>query len=230
VPAGAGSAITIRHLLSHTSGLSDNQFGGEVFGVDGPPGRFRYANWNFNLLGEIVAAATSSSFRDQLGRLILDPLRLSSAYLLAPTETPTKVVHGYSPGRPRYDFTAIWRDPGPAAALIATASDVARFQRALFAGTIVPSRLVTEMRTPRPVAGYTTVGYTAYGLGLMRYPSRCGLVWGHLGRIPGYTSLALTTADGKRTVVALLNVGELPSSALLGATGMNKLVTTALCT
>ena len=52
VPGGAGAAITSRQLLSHTSGLADLQYGGNPFGVDGPPGPFRYANWNFNLLGD----------------------------------------------------------------------------------------------------------------------------------------------------------------------------------
>jgi len=229
VPGGAGAAITIRQLLSHTSGLADLQYGGDPFGVDGPPGPFRYANWNFNLLGEIIAAATSSTFGAELARLILRPLQLSSTELLAPTEAPTNVVRGYSPGRPRYDFTAVWRDPGPAAGLISTATDLARFERALFTGNVVSSRLVGEMQTPGPVRGFVTVGYDAYGLGLMRYPSKCGLAWGHRGRIPGYTAFLLSTADGKRTVVVLLNVGEVPNSALLQG-GVNRLVTTALCT
>jgi D-alanyl-D-alanine carboxypeptidase len=229
VPGGAGSAITIRMLLSHTSGLADLQYGGDPFGVDGPPGPFRYANWNYNLLGEIVAAATSSTFDAELARLILRPLQLTSTELLVPTETPTNVVRGYSPGKPRYDFTAVWRDPGPAAALIATATDLARFERALFTGKVVSSTLVREMQTPGSVRGFVTVGYDAYGLGLMRYPSRCGSAWGHRGRIPGYTSFLLSTADGKRTVVLLLNAGEVPNAALLQG-GVNRLVTTALCT
>jgi len=229
VPGGAGSAITIRQLLSHTSGLADLQYGGDPFGVDGPPGPFRYANWNFNLLGEIVAAATSSTFGAELTRLVLGPLQLASTQLLAPTEAPTNVVRGYSPGKPRYDFTAVWRDPGPAAALISTATSLARFERALFTGKVVSRRIVGQMQTPGPVRGFVTAGYDAYGLGLMRYPSKCGAAWGHRGRIPGYTSFLLSTADGKRTVVLLLNAGEVPNAALVQG-GVNRLVTTALCT
>jgi D-alanyl-D-alanine carboxypeptidase len=229
VPGGAGSAITIRRLLSHTSGLADLQYGGDPFGVDGPPGPFRYANWNYNLLGEIVTAATSSTFDAELARLILRTLHLAGAELLAPTAAPTNVVHGYSPGKPRYDFTGVWHDPGPAAALIATAANLARFERALFTGEIVSRPLVAEMQFAGSVGGFHTAGYNAYGLGLMRYASKCGPAWGHRGGIPGYSSMLLSTADGKRTVVAPLNVGEIPHSVLL-AGGVNKLVTTALCT
>ena len=84
------------------------------------------------------------------------------------------------------------------------------------------------MQTPRSVVGYTEAGYNAYGLGLMRIASTCGSAWGHFGRIPGYMSWVLWTAEGKRTVVALLNDGELPNILLVRG-GVHRLVTTALC-
>jgi D-alanyl-D-alanine carboxypeptidase len=228
VPNGAGAAITVRHLLAQTSGLADAPGGGLV--VERPPGTFHFANANYNLLPEIVGDVTSSTFAEQLARRILVPLRLSTSGLLGPSgPLPPDIVHGYSPGRPRLDLTALERGFAPAGELISTAGDLARFERALFGGRVIPRALVKEMQAAGSVTGFDTAGYTAYGLGLMRFPSGCGAAWGARGRMLGYTAWMLSTADGRRTVVALLNVGEL-SNTILVRQGLNRLVTRALCT
>jgi len=36
----------------------------------------------------------------------------------------------------------------------------------------------------------------------------CGVVWGHNGGIPGYTTYALGSKDGKREIVLLTNLDE----------------------
>ena len=116
----------------------------------------------------------------------------------------------------------------PAAALVSTAADLALFERALFRGRVVSQSLVATMQTPGTVQGSQTAGYDAYGLGLMRFPSRCGAAWGHRGRHDGYTSWLLSTADGKRTAVALLNVGHtLADNARVRM--LTRIVTTAFC-
>ena len=54
----------------------------------------------------------------------------------------------------------------------------------------------------------------AAGLGLFRYRSRCGTVYGHTGNFPGYVQWAAATADGRRSVTSTLNIPA-PTGALL---------------
>ena len=44
-----------------------------------------------------------------------------------------------------------------------------------------------------------------YGLGLQKIYLRCGIAWGHGGSVPGYLTLAVASADGSREAVVLVN-------------------------
>jgi D-alanyl-D-alanine carboxypeptidase len=233
LPNRAGLQITIRDLLRHTSGLQNAGASDGPMVVAGAAGRFYYANANYGLLGEIVTAVTGLTYGDALSARILRPLALADTEVATYAQVPAGLARGYSPKRvsrdvPRLDFTTLPdAQPFAAARLVSDADDVARFGRALFNGAVVTSELVAVVRTPGPVEGYDTHGYNAYGLGLMRFPAPCGAAWGHRGRLSGYTSYLLSTADGKRTVVVLLNVDTQDWSLVLK---LNKLVTQALCT
>jgi D-alanyl-D-alanine carboxypeptidase len=232
VPNGGGSSITIRDLLGHRSGLVNLGSGTGPIAVSGPPGAFYYANANYELLGAIVEAATGSTYAVQLSSRILRPLGLAHTELPTADVPLAGLAHGYSPEAPRpgasrFDFTYVWNGLSPTAAgLVSSADDLARFERALFVGEVIPRALVALMQTPGTVAGYPTVGYTAYGLGLMRLPTPCGDAWGHRGKIIGYASYLFSSADGKRTVVALVNDGELGNPIVAK---LNPLVVRALC-
>jgi len=231
LPDGAGGRITLRDLLQHRSGLQDTplSFAG-AFTVAGPPGTFYYANANYTLLGEIVGAATDST---QLQARLLGPLGLTRTEIARGPITPDGLVHVYSP-KPatphglRIDETS-WTDPTPppAGSIVSGAVDLARFESALFGGELLPAGLLALMQTPGSVTGFETAGYTAYGLGLMRFPTRCGDAWGHRGRGPGYTTYMLSTSDGRRILVLLLNVGKLEDDVVVK---LNPVVERAICT
>jgi D-alanyl-D-alanine carboxypeptidase len=233
LPDGAGTRITVRDLLQHRSGLHDTplSFAG-AFTVAGPPGTFYYANANYALLGEIVAAATHSTYEEELDKRVLGPLGLSRTEVARAPATPAGLVHGYSPkpvtpGGLRIDETA-WTDfaPVPAGSIVSDARDIARFASALFAGQLVPPRQVALMQVPVSLDGFASAGYTGYGLGLMRFPTRCGDAWGHRGRTLGYTAYMLSTTDARRIVVFLLNTGHLEDDAIVR---LDPFVERALC-
>ena len=234
LPDGAGTRITLRDLLQHRSGLQDTplSFAGALT-IAGPPGTFYYANANYTLLGEIIAAATRSTYEEQLQARVLAPLGLTRTEVARGPMTPDGLVHGYSP-KPatphglRIDETS-WTDPTPppAGSIVSDAVDLARFELALFDGQLLPAGLLALMQTPGSVKGFETAGYTAYGLGLMRFPTRCGDVWGHRGRGPGYTTYVLATSDARRILVLLLNVGKLDDDVVVK---LNPVVERAICT
>ncbi|MGH3060949.1 MAG: serine hydrolase domain-containing protein [Gaiellaceae bacterium] len=85
-PAGPPGA-TVRHLLSHASGLP---FEGDE--PIGRPGERRvYSNTGFDLLGELLAARAEMGFGDYLRGAVLEPLVLGSVELRG---RPSEGLHG----------------------------------------------------------------------------------------------------------------------------------------
>ena len=70
----------------------------------------------------------------------------------------------------------------------------------------------------------TTVAATpefSYGLGLQRVATPCGALWGHTGGMPGYSSTAFASGDGRRRVIVLLNATQSLSAAHRGFRSFN---------
>ena len=81
---------------------------------------------------------------------------------------------------------------GAAGGVVSTAHDVAAFYRGLLTGRLLPPRLLRLMTATVPRAPGLS-----YGLGIFRVPTPCGPAYGHNGALPGYSSLALSSRDGR---------------------------------
>ena len=72
------------------------------------------------------------------------------------------------------------------------------------------------MKTTLSEGAKTDFPGSRYGLGLESLRLPCGRAWGHGGNYPGYLVYSLTSNDGSRQAVVLLNEdpASLPKSAL----------------
>ncbi len=181
---GEKDQVTVRHLLTHTSGtkpgISSAGWNGYEAGVEkacteplqSSPGKvIRYSDINFILLGDIVRVASGKPLNEYVAAEIFGPLKMKdSGYL------PSEVL------RPRIAPTTLGVDVGAVhdptarklggvaghAGLFTTAADLARFARMLLNGGELEGarilkdetvRLMTSVQTPSSIAGRRGLGW-----------------------------------------------------------------------
>ncbi|KAB0669376.1 beta-lactamase family protein [Oryzomonas sagensis] len=164
--------ITVLNLLTHTSGLDDSAISGgaplnEVIRMAAsekqwrlPGNRFRYADTNFILLGELVRRVTGASLDRYCRDNLYGPLAMTDTMFLPPAERLPSIAPTL--GSAREYLTGIVQDDvarrlgGVAghAGLFSSAQDLARFARMLLRGgqldgkRIFSERVVRQMTAP----------------------------------------------------------------------------------
>ena len=169
-----------------------------------------YSSTNYLVLGLIVERVTGNPLGVELKRRIFQPLRLTrTTYPTKQTQLPSPYAHGYfllGGKPPLVDLSAFSPSlSGPAGAIVSNVDDVAGFYRALFAGRLLKPKLLNAMMKTIP-GGPDSDLKQREGYGLERFPTSCGAAWGHSGSFPGYKNYALSSADGKRQIVLMVNI------------------------
>ncbi|GAA3481212.1 serine hydrolase domain-containing protein [Streptomyces yanii] len=222
-----GRRITLRALLTHTSGLYDYAAAPDAHPVSAvaairaavahrptnTTGSYSYSNTNYVLLGMIVQRVTGHSYAAEIGHRIIEPLHLTGTSLPgARTGLPAPHGRGYSrdpaDGTLR-DVTVLDpRTAGAAGELISTLADLNRFYAALLGGRLLPpAQLSTLLNT------VTTHG--VYGMGIYPQKLSCGsTVWGHNGHIAGSYVRTAATRDGRHTLTFRINTDTLTEATL----------------
>ncbi|MDN3294864.1 serine hydrolase domain-containing protein [Streptomyces ficellus] len=225
IPGEAGRRVTLRALLTHTSGLPDyTDRGGALSSMapgtareavrraltrpPGPVGRYAYSNTNYVLLGLVIEHVTHRPYATEVQRRILTPLRLTGTSFPGARRT-LPAPHGRAYDAAGHDVTAL--DPRTADAageLISTLDDLNRFYAALLGGRLLPAPQLRELLDTRPASG-------DYGMGIYPRTLSCGTtVWGHNGHITGSYARTAATADGRHTVTFRVNTDALGPSTL----------------
>lgn len=183
--------VTVRHLLSHTSGFSGSQRTEETLektvsaivggGLSFEPGtRWAYSP-GMTVCGRLVEVVSGRPFDRFLEENIFEPLHMRDTTFLPSEEQRTRTARLYKKADDgdALDPFASWivddagtRAPNPSAGLFSTARDLARFYQMILNGgelcgtRILSSEAVAEML--RVQTGEFTVGFTpgnAWGLG-----------------------------------------------------------------
>lgn len=228
----SGDAITLRMLLSHTSGLfslnEDPRYRAtgvmelpEVLeALDHttpyacPGAHWRYSNTGYTLLGAVIEAVTGQSYAHAVQNLVLSRSAARNITVLSPEAGLSNVVPvAKLAGAPRFDIRA----PQAAGGIVADAESMAVFLRDLLAGRILPTASVLRMtHTLYPMFDQGLW----YGLGLMVYdvPTSNGTrVWvGHSGGVPGAKAVVAYAPDlNAIAAVALTGEGSAEATANL---------------
>lgn len=228
--------ITVRHVLSHRSGLydySDDLFARSVSGFEAvrtkvftyrrlidrslrharttaPGGPYSYSNTNFVVAGLLIEKLTGQPVATAYRRRIIEPLRLTDTFYVHPdTAIPGRYTRGY-----------LTPDTPGGALVDATRQTVSWAQSAgaLISGTkdldtflsaLLRGRLMSAGALKEMRRWVPAGGTQSYGLGLRRRRLSCGIsVYGHTGAVQGYYTYAFTSGDGRRILAALANASN----------------------
>ncbi|WP_280266388.1 serine hydrolase domain-containing protein [Nocardia wallacei] len=168
-----------------------------------------YSNTNYVLARLLIEQVTGRSLAEEMQRRILGPLGLSGTIVPdASPEIPEPHAHIYyryedNGGQQTIDITRYnpsWVATG--GDMISTTRDLHTFISALNGGTLLPTELLAEMRTPHP----TGLPNMDYGLGVfVQQTERGDTVITHNGGNVGAAALMYSTPDGTKTLTAVLN-------------------------
>ncbi len=181
VKSKEAGAIRVKHLLSHTSGMSGFTLDKLSFT---PGSKFSYNNMNFAYLGEVIERITGMRYEDYLRINILGPLGMANTALYKLKKMTSSIVIGdYEDIRDgNYVLEPnpyLQKYPGSAmGGMYSTAEDLFKFGEALRTYKLVKPETVKQMRTAK-----TELNAPEYGYGILLWQGPG--IWGHSGRLPG---------------------------------------------
>jgi len=215
----AVGAVTVRQLLTHTSGVPDYpNLGVDRPGVTNaeivaalrrvqepafPPGlKYQYCNGGYVVLGSIVEALSGQTLPQFLAARIFKPLGMTSTFVLTtPADKTASVARGYDRKSGPDDFEGMATGDG---GVYSTVDDLFRFDQALYGDTLVRQDTLAVAFTPAQVRE----GSTTYGFGWNIVRDATGLrVW-HQGNTAGFRAFIERRLSNRVTVIMLTNGGD----------------------
>jgi D-alanyl-D-alanine carboxypeptidase len=249
--------VTLAQLLQHTSGIADfSQTDGfreavtEAPYTPPPPihllsfaqhrllftpgSRYKYSNSDNIIVALMVEEASHQSYTAALQSLIFSPLGVTHTSLPAGAAMPSPFAHGYAvdPPEPPTDVTDAfaagwaWASGG----IVGTPADLNTFVRAYVRGSLTNAATRAAQFRFRPGKSEPPgPGTNAAGLGLFRYSTPCGTVYGHTGNTAGFTQFTAASGNGSRSVVVSINAQITPTSNAAAFPALRQIDQLAVC-
>lgn len=232
----ATATITIRQLLSHTGGVTnDFNFDGgrgddclaryveaaRRVALDCPPGTaISYGGLGYVVLGRVVEKLTGLTWDQALKSLLFEPLGLERSMTLPEEALRFRVAmsHLGEPGRypdPAPFWDLMPRAVGPAGRVIVSAGDMARFARMHLDGGLTPDGtrvlsadvLAAMRRREVDVPDKWTVSADGWGLGWTLYDWDGIAGYGHDGAAIGQYAYLRVVPQANLALVLMTNGG-----------------------
>lgn len=218
----AWRAVTVRQLLTHTSGIPnytslpdwDEALDSRTYGPGGvvalvrdrplefAPGQgYRYSNTGYNLLGTIIERVAGKPYPEVLRERILAPLHMDHTVFNASRRIIPHLATGYySIGSTFIEatpqsMTGVYGEAG----LSSTVDDLSTWAQAVGAGRLV---------SPASLAQMTDGARNNYGFGWEIRSWHGRRMVGHAGSGPGFSNMVARFPDDDLTIVVLSNSDE----------------------
>lgn len=223
----AWSAITVRQLLTHTSGLPNyrqfldysklsdpkyNQPGSVIALLTGKPldfvpgAKYEYSSSNYHLLGQLVEKVSGQTYGDYLASHQFQAAGMTATRLASPPTLAPHQASGYDWDSKKRSLnttflptTLDYGDDG----LLSTPGDLAKWTIALALGQLVSEATLRQMIAPGTLPDGTL---SSYGLGLIVVPYKGEILATHSGTTPGYASTVDYFTGSRLAVIVLCNL------------------------
>jgi CubicO group peptidase (beta-lactamase class C family) len=229
--SGAAASITLRHLLTHTSGIS--KYAGRVL-LGGHGGKtiersvrdlrglrlsqpvgagFQYSNTNYLVLGLVVEVVSGQSFADYIQQHIFNPLGMHHSHASFDTALRGGLASGHRWwfGIPLPYRAPYLPDAVPAAFIAASCEDMARYALALLGGgtldgaSVLSPAGVAALHRPATV---TASPGSCYGLGWRIEKLGGAPLYRHGGEVSNFMGEMVLVPSRNLGVIVLVNVGN----------------------
>ncbi|MGN7863208.1 serine hydrolase domain-containing protein [Chryseobacterium sp. 22458] len=197
-------SVTIHHLLNHTHGITN---------VEKPAAfkagsQFKYGNLSYMLLGEILKNTTGKTFTE-LADSLFRKLKMEKTFVYN-TKDNQSLVPGYISENNQFERVKesfLNDDIAPAAGVVSTVQDLARWDQALFKGKLLSPEFLKLMLTPSTTSQHNVFGKESMGFGYnVRIIKEAGLdYFGVTGLGDGFTCLNVYFPSTDTTLVILEN-------------------------
>jgi len=236
----AWQAITVAHLLSHTSGIPD-YLGGPQGGYSAlrgkrlsqdemiklffawplqfkPGERFIYSNSGYVVLSKLVETISQRSFSTLLEQRITTPLDMRNTFAKLEDSIIPGMVTGYTNGNQATFITKL--DAAfPDGSMISTSADLAKFAQALLDGRLLNHTSFEKMRTPFI---FNSGEKSEYGFGAFFRHSQGHALVGHGGDIFGFHAMLEFDMDSRAIAIVLRNSDQFGARRLTPADHLSR--------
>jgi CubicO group peptidase (beta-lactamase class C family) len=229
--------IRIRHLLTHSSGMTRDGITGHWIKHEFPTiekikaqvkegitffetsETLKYSNFGYTILGQIIEAVSGLSYSDYIQKEILDPLEMKNTFVDVDESNLSRHATGHRNRFPRKDRETFNHVPArvmhAATGLSSNVEDLIKFYKAHFYGNniLFPDYIKREMQR---VQFKEKKGDRGLGFGMLKLPDKPdkdSLV-GHSGGYPGFITRSGLNQDKKLILVVLTNASDGPATDL----------------
>jgi CubicO group peptidase (beta-lactamase class C family) len=217
-------SITLRHLLTHTSGIpeyedevddrrdySEHQLT-ELVGLlsrRSPPGhKFEYSNSGYLLLGSIIRTVTGKFHADYIRENIFEPLGMSTARILTDADIAPDRVAGYRMSKGRI-INQEWVSPTfnqtADGVFYLSLNDFLAWERAVRERALLKPESWSQIFTPVTLKSGKE---HPYGFAWEITKEGGQTVHGHDGSFRGFEAILTRYIEQKLTLIALANLAE----------------------
>jgi D-alanyl-D-alanine carboxypeptidase len=226
--------ITVRHLLTHTSGIVREAPGFDPLKVQNdadviktayplplrfaPGEKWEYCNVGYFALAEIIRKVSGKPWGDYLNERLFTPLEMNATRTTNMTELVQNRANGYVWREGKLRNADIYFALRPSGAFLSSVLDLAKWDAALYSDRILKQSTRDQMWSPVKLNNGAS---HPYGFGW-----ELGAVGGHRrvqhgGALPGFRAALARYVDDKLTVVVLTNGDNAnPSSIALGVAAL----------
>jgi D-alanyl-D-alanine carboxypeptidase len=217
----AWQSITIRNLLTHTSGLvrdapdfdplkvrplSDDIKAIYSLPLDFTPGtQWDYSNMNYYLIAAIIGKVTGVNWAEWISKHIFKPCRMNQTRTVSVTDLTLNRANGYKRTSAGWENAEIWLALRPSGAFLSSIADLAKWDGMLNTNKLLTAISKKQMWTAMKLNNGDN---THYGLGWFIDSVNNHLRVHHDGSVPGFKSDFERFPDDKLSVIVLTNAGS----------------------